>query len=81
MFDSEWAETWNSPQAAAGEVGTYVWSYGDAGTLDVIRSDFRARPLRPGIGGQNHWMLAERAEGTIGVMSYPAERKWLFEND
>jgi hypothetical protein len=57
-----------------------VWSYGDAGTLDVIKTEFRARPLLPGKGGENHWILpADIGAGGIGIATYPAERRWLFE--
>ncbi|MET8850932.1 hypothetical protein [Amycolatopsis sp. NPDC004625] len=76
----EWAEKSNAPDAAGGEISTAVWSYGDAGTFDNIRSEFRARPLRQDADNPNQWHLIEDTIGRIGVVTYPAKRTWLFEN-
>jgi len=76
----EWTEKYDAPDAAGGELVTHVWSYGDAGTVDTITFEFRARPLRPRSEGIEHWKLVDsKDDAQFGITTRPAKRKWLFE--
>ncbi|MEV6241023.1 hypothetical protein [Lentzea sp. NPDC051838] len=77
----EWAEKHDAPHAAGGSFSVDVWSYGDAGVLDSFTTEFSARPLIPGRGGENHWTLADNPAEKLGVVTYPMKRQWLFEKD
>ncbi len=75
----EWVEKNDADHAAGGEIQTAVWSYGDAGTFDEIRSELRVRPFRQDADNPNLWHLVDETLGKIGIVTYPAKRTWLFE--
>lgn len=76
----EWAEKHDAPHAAGGWFSVDVWSYGEAGVLDNFKTEFAARPLVPGRGGSNHWMLVDDTKNRLGIVTYPMKRRWLFED-
>jgi hypothetical protein len=75
----EWAKKHDAPLAAGGSFLTDVFSFVDNGTLDRIGTEFMARPLKPGKGGDEHWVLVDNQTENVGITTYPAKREYIAE--